>query len=107
MLKAFHRLPLLLRCPLAGRDGVLTKAIRTAFEALNKGNGIPGLILCRFEVGWHGGNFFNAVNHAHRHNQKLNKEEKRERQERFGVQLNLGPEPGSLDCHGRFCSESS
>jgi len=40
-------------------------------------------------------------------NQKLNKEEKREQQEWFEVQLNLGPETGSLEFHDRFCSVPS
>jgi len=73
-----------------------------AFEAFDNDNEVLGGILCLFEIGLYGGNIYNAVNHAHRHNQKLYDEEKRELQDRYGIQSNLGPATGLLEFHGRF-----
>jgi len=89
------------------RDAGLAFALNAAFiwaavEAFDHDNEALGGILCFFEIGWYGGNIYNAVNHAHRSNQRRYDTEKRDLQNRHGIQLKLGPETGLVELYGRF-----
>jgi len=89
------------------RDAGLAFTLNAAFiwaavEAFDHDNEALGGILCFFEIGWYGGNIYNAVNHAHQSNQRRYDAEKRDLQNRHGIQLKLGPETGLVELYGRF-----
>ena len=89
------------------RDAGLAFALNAAFiwaavEAFDHDNEALGGILCFFEIGWYGGNIYNAVNLAHRSNQRRYDAEKHELQMRHGIQLKLGLETGLVELYGQF-----
>lgn len=81
------------------RQAVLAFGLNAAFiygaiEAFENDNHAVGGILLFFETGWYTGNIYNAVNNAHKYNQRQQAKHKGEMRQRFGLQLgweNHGP----------------
>ncbi|MDT8420228.1 MAG: tetratricopeptide repeat protein [Desulfuromonadales bacterium] len=58
-----------------------------SIEAVENDNYTVGGILLFFESGWYTGNIYNAVNNAHKFNQRQQAKHKGEMRQRFGLQL--------------------
>lgn len=69
-----------------------------AVEAWNNENYTVAGILALFEVGWYGGNIYNAVNNAHKHNRELENQFK----ERFKLSLGFLDKAPWLQAQYRF-----
>ncbi len=75
------------------RQATLSFLLNTAFilgaiEAFNDEKYAAGGILLFFEIGWYGGNIYNAVNNAHKFNDRA--KHKHKTQMRSGLNLQLG-----------------
>ena len=60
-----------------------------AIEAWNNENYAVAGILSLFEIGWYGGNIYNAMNNAHKINREREEEFKRQLQQRAGLSLGI------------------
>ena len=58
-------------------------------EAFNNENYAVGGILLFFEIGWYGGNIYNAVNNAHKFNKRTKHEFKQQMRRRLNLQLGM------------------
>ena len=64
-----------------------TTFIYAAVEAWNHENYALSGLLSLFEVGWYGGNIYNAMNNAHKYNQRKKHQFIEQLQQRFGLSL--------------------
>lgn len=74
------------------RQGLLAFTLNAAFlygalEAYENDNYTVAAILLFFETGWYTGNIYNAVNNAHKYNQRQQARHKGEMRQRFGLGL--------------------
>lgn len=60
-----------------------------AIEAFNEENYAVGGILLFFEIGWYGGNIYNAVNNAHKHNDRAKHNYKQQMRSRLNLQFGM------------------
>ena len=60
-----------------------------AIEAFNNENYAVSGILFFFEIGWYGGNIFNAVNNAHKYNERTKHTYKQQMRSRLNLQLGM------------------
>ncbi len=60
-----------------------------AIEAFNNENYAVGGILLFFEIGWYGGNIYNAVNNAHKFNVRIKHKHKEQMRSRLNLQIGM------------------
>lgn len=83
------------------RQAALAFALNATFiygtiEAFENDNNTVGGIMLLFSVGWYTGNIYNAVNNAHKFNQRQQADGKGEMRERFGLHLGWQERPTLL-----------
>ncbi|TYO96823.1 tetratricopeptide repeat protein [Geothermobacter ehrlichii] len=89
------------------RDGAIALALNAAFifaavEAFDNDSPVLGGILTFIELGWYGGNIYNAVNNAHKGNRRRLEEERTSLRRRYGLDLEAGPNLGMIRLRWRF-----
>lgn len=89
------------------RQAALAFALNAIFiygtiEAFDNDNNAVGGIMLLFTVGWYTGNIYNAVNNAHKFNQRQKAKYKGEMRERFGLHLGWGDDHPMLLARLRF-----
>ncbi len=60
-----------------------------ALEAFNNDNYAVGSIMLFFELGWYGGNIYNAVNNAHKYNTRIRHRYKEQMRSRLNLQFSM------------------
>lgn len=60
-----------------------------ALEAFDNNNNVTGGILLFFELGWYGGNIYNATNNAYKYNQRIRHDFMEQMRERIKLQAGL------------------
>lgn len=60
-----------------------------ALEAFDNDNNAVGGILLFFELGWYGGNIYNATNNAHKFNRRVRHEFKQQMRDRLNLQVGI------------------
>lgn len=60
-----------------------------AIEAFDNENYVVGGILLFFEIGWYGGNIYNAVNNAHKYNRRAKHNYKKQMRTRLNLQVGM------------------
>jgi tetratricopeptide (TPR) repeat protein len=73
-----------------------------AVEAWNHENYAVSAILSLFEIGWYGGNVYNAMNNAHKYNRQQRDQLIKRLQEQFSLSLNLRKHTPLLQANFRF-----
>jgi tetratricopeptide (TPR) repeat protein len=73
-----------------------------AVEAFRDDNYAVGGILLLFEVGWYGGNVYNAANNAEKYNARVKNRFKREMRSRLNLQLGMLPRTPMVSLNYRF-----
>jgi len=76
--------------------------IYAAIEAWNNENYAVASILTMFEIGWYGGNIYNAANNAHKINQQRETEFIEQLQQRSGISLGFDGQTPWLQASFRF-----
>ena len=90
-----------------GRQAALAFTLNAVFiygtiEAFDNDNNAVGGIMLLFSIGWYTGNIYNAVNNAHKFNQRHKAEYKSEMRERFGLHFGWGKDHPMLLARMRF-----
>ncbi|WP_020678349.1 tetratricopeptide repeat protein [Geopsychrobacter electrodiphilus] len=73
-----------------------------AVEAIHNQNYAAGGILLFFELGWYGGNIYNATNNAHKFNQRTKNDFKHQMRSRLNLQLGMLPQVPMVVLNYRF-----
>ncbi len=73
-----------------------------AVEAWNHENYAVSAILSLFEIGWYGGNIYNAMNNAHKYNRKQQEQLIKRLQTQFNLSLSLHKNSPLLQAEFRF-----
>lgn len=73
-----------------------------ALEAFEDENYAAGGILLFFELGWYGGNIYNAVNNAHKHNARAKHDYKQQMRSRLKLRFGMLNNRPLLALHYRF-----
>ncbi len=89
------------------RQALLSFVLNGAFilatvEAFDNENYAVGGILLFFEAGWYGGNIYNAVNNAHKYNQRIKHNYRQQMRSRLKLQLGILEEAPWLTLNYRF-----
>ncbi len=89
------------------RSAFLAFSLNAAFllgsiEAFENDTPVVGAILLFFELGWYGGNIYNAMNSAHKFNRDQRQQARAELRQRFGLGLLLENDLMGLALQGKF-----
>ena len=89
------------------KQAALTFLLNGAFilgtiEAINNENYAVGGILAFFEVGWYGGNIYNAVNNAHKYNRRIRHDFRQRMRSHLNLRVGLLHQAPALSLQYRF-----